>query len=137
MERSEVSRRLKAARALRGVKVTELAQRDPLKRNGISANLIGETERQERDAREMELRTIAGALDIPESFLLSDDPFEFSDLSIPARLDHLEGMVTDLLQRATQDFPQPAGELGHRIADAPTNPERKEPTSNPAEADSR
>ena len=72
MERAEVSRRLKAARALAGVKVSELAEREPLRANGITANLIGETERQERDARPMELRVIAEALDLPPWFFTAD-----------------------------------------------------------------
>jgi transcriptional regulator with XRE-family HTH domain len=72
VERAEVSRRLKAARALAGVKVSELAEREALRANGITANLIGETERQERDARPMELRVIAEALDLPSWFFTTD-----------------------------------------------------------------
>jgi hypothetical protein len=67
-----VSRRLKAGRALAGVKVAELAEREPLRVNGITANLIGETERQERDARPMELRVIAEALELPTWFFTAD-----------------------------------------------------------------
>jgi hypothetical protein len=63
-------------RALRGVTVKELATMGELPANQISANLIGETERRERDARPMELRAIADALQVPYSFLMAEDPFE-------------------------------------------------------------
>lgn len=92
MDRAEVSRRLKAARALRGIKVTELATREPLKRNGITANLVGETERQERDAREMELRVIAEALDLPATFLLAEDPFAVAGAPAP-QLDRIAALL--------------------------------------------
>lgn len=107
MDRSEVSRRLKAARALRGVKVTELAKHELLQRSRITANLIGETERQERDAREMELRVIADALELPPGFLLADDPFAHAtDDGIAQRLDRIESQLVsgDRLEEALRQI---------------------------------
>lgn len=69
---AEVSRRLKAARWLAGgidekgrpapLSPQELAAREPLVRNGITANAIMEIEQLIRRPRPMELRTIAEAL---------------------------------------------------------------------------
>lgn len=78
MDRAEISRRLKAARWLAGgvddrgrptpVSPEDLALREPLQRNGITANAISEIERLIKDARPMELREIAAALDLPPSW---------------------------------------------------------------------
>jgi transcriptional regulator with XRE-family HTH domain len=106
VDRTEVSRRLKAARALAGVKVTELAEREPLRANGITANLIGETERQERDARPMELRVIAEALELPAWFFAAEfrpSASEPSDASatnqLVARLDALGTLLEHIDKR--------------------------------------
>lgn len=106
MERFEVSRRLKAARALAGVKVSELAEREALRANGITANLIGETERQERDARPMELRVIAEALDLPAWFFTADlgvstpPPGKMSEAEeMGARLEGFETALEKIHQR--------------------------------------
>jgi transcriptional regulator with XRE-family HTH domain len=84
MERSEVSRRLKAGRWLAGdlndkgkataLTPEELATREPLVRNRISANRLYEIEQERVDAREMELEKIAEALDLPPAFFLADAP---------------------------------------------------------------
>lgn len=78
MDRAEVSRRLKAARWLRGgtdakgrpvpLSPAELAQRDQLQRNGITANAIAEIERMVKDAKPMELREIREALELPDNW---------------------------------------------------------------------
>jgi transcriptional regulator with XRE-family HTH domain len=106
VDRAEVSRRLKAARALAGIKVTELAAREPLRANGITANLIGETERQERDARPMELRVIAEALDLPAWFFTAElrpptpEPSDGSAAAqIVARLDALGTLLEHIDKR--------------------------------------
>jgi hypothetical protein len=106
VERAEASRRLKAARALAGVKVSELAEREPLRANGITANLIGETERQERDARPMELRVIAEALDLPPWFFTADlrastaPPGKMSEADkMGAKLDGFDSALEKIDQR--------------------------------------
>jgi len=76
LPRGEISRRLKAARALRGVDVKTLARHPVMRANLITANLIGETERQDRDARPMELRAVAEALDLPYEWFTAEDPFD-------------------------------------------------------------
>lgn len=53
----------------------ELAEHELLVENDISRSKLDEVLRLRRDARPMELRVIAEALEIPASFLLSDDPF--------------------------------------------------------------
>lgn len=93
-DRERDSRRLKAARALAGVTVPELAARAPVKANGITANLIGETERQERDARPMELRVIAEGLGLPEWLLTGEITSEAQLLAdILDRVDRLADRV--------------------------------------------
>jgi hypothetical protein len=98
---------LKAGRALAGVKVAELADREPLRVNGITANLIGETERQERDARPMELRVIAEALELPTWFFTADLRSSAPPASetssgvseLASRLNHLETVLERIDQR--------------------------------------
>jgi hypothetical protein len=91
---------------LAGVKVAELADREPLRANGITANLIGETERQERDARPMELRVIAEALDLPPWFFTADlsastpPPGKMSEADeMGARLEGFETALEKIGQR--------------------------------------
>lgn len=81
--RGLIALRLKAARWLAGtisdgdkprvqaLSPAQLAERSPLPENGISAYLIGETERMERRARPMELQMIAKAIGVPYEFFVS------------------------------------------------------------------
>ena len=97
--------------------MTELAAMEPLRVNGISANLIGETERQDRDARPMELRVIAEALDLPAAF------FEQEQIGVSAQLDHIERKVDGVLRLlrriATTDVPLPEAELARVLEGLP------------------
>lgn len=61
LPRDEVRRRLKAARALAGMTVAELARHELVVANGLTVSTIGETEREDRDAKPMELEVLARA----------------------------------------------------------------------------
>lgn len=61
LPRDQVRRRLRAARALAGVTVAELARHELVARNGLTVSTIGETEREDRDAKPMELEILARA----------------------------------------------------------------------------
>lgn len=61
LARDEVRRRLRAARALAGFTVAELAQHELVAANGLTVSTIGETEREDRDAKPMELEILARA----------------------------------------------------------------------------
>lgn len=100
MDAAEISRRLKAARWLAGgldekgrpapLSPEALAQREPLRRNRITANRISEFERLVSEAREMELAVIAEALGIPVSF------FTVADDRVAAQLRRVEAEVSEL-----------------------------------------
>lgn len=80
MDLVEVSRRLKAARWLAGgvkdngkpaeLKASELARRDVLVENGITANRIEEIEQLKVTPRPMELEKIAQALGVPRDWFV-------------------------------------------------------------------
>jgi transcriptional regulator with XRE-family HTH domain len=125
VERADISRRLKAARALAGVKVAELADRQQLRANGITANLVGEIERQERDARPMELRVIAEALELPGWFFTAElgpstpAPSVASDESgVVRRLDALETVLKridsrlDSVVAVAEAYPASSDQIG-------------------------
>lgn len=105
--RRTISRRLKAARALAGLTVTELAVEE-VQANGITASLIGETERQERDARPMELEVLARACGLPEPwFTASYDRLAEPDsviAAVDARLARIEGALGIADQAASRAF---------------------------------
>lgn len=61
LARDDVRRRLRAARALAGLTVAELAQHELVAANGLTVSTIGETERADRDAKPMELEVLARA----------------------------------------------------------------------------
>lgn len=54
----------------------ELADHELLAQNNISRSKLDEILRLRRDAKPMELRVIADALEVPPAFLLSTNPFE-------------------------------------------------------------
>lgn len=132
MGRAEISRRLKAARWLRGgvdekgrttpLSPEALAQLEPLRRNGISANAVAEIERMVKDARPMELREIREALDLPEDWF--DEPSGIES-GILARLDAIEATLS---RRGADAWrPAPAGELGRRAEGfGPSDQDRRE-----------
>lgn len=89
-DRKDIALRLKAALWLAGrtgrpgtkedpvVAMTtgELAGQELLVQNEISKSKLDEIMRLNRDAKPMELRVIADALQIPAGFLLSENPFD-------------------------------------------------------------
>lgn len=56
---------------VRALSPEALAEREPLKSNGISANMVGEIERMERPSFPMELEKVADALGVDHDFLTS------------------------------------------------------------------
>lgn len=93
--RSEIARRLKAARWIRGPVVAaegkngkkhkvgwkvrelypdELVAREPLAGNGWTDDRIGAIERMERHTHPLELQALEMALDLPDLFADLDDP---------------------------------------------------------------
>lgn len=148
MDRAEVSRRLKAARWLAGglddkgrpvpLSPDELAAREPLVSNGISANAIAEIERMYKDARPMELRELAEALGMA--------PWWFLDVPIAERVPATQRSVTDLLEALVSQSAQvegggaqaPRGALGRLLRDGqPSLQDRRESDSRPDTDDQR
>ncbi|MGI8713376.1 MAG: hypothetical protein ACR2NR_09375 [Solirubrobacteraceae bacterium] len=88
--RMDVALRLKAALWLAGrsgrpdtkedpvvaMSTTELAGHELLVQNEISRSKLDEILRLRREAKPMELRVIADALQLPAAFLLSENPFD-------------------------------------------------------------
>lgn len=132
----EVSRRLKAARWLAGdvgpdgkpraLSVAELAQRDELVNNRISANRLEEIEQIKTQARPVELREIARALEVPEQWF-DEDYVIGTSLAPPmvaklfaqvlGRLEAIEDGLSEL--RGEDSPPPPPAELLER----PSEPE--------------
>jgi hypothetical protein len=124
VEKAEVSRRLKAARWLRGgtdekgrpapLAPEDLAMMEPLRRNGISANAITEIERMVKDARPMELREIRDALDLPTPWF--DAPITERERlrSIEAKVDQTLALLQQLVGILTRlaDLDGDADEFG-------------------------
>lgn len=100
MDRAELIRRLKAARALGGfTKPEALAMQPLLVENGIKESRIRELESMKgrADARPMELAIIARACGLPEEFFSAS--FErMSDPGPSERLVRLEQAVTHLAE---------------------------------------
>lgn len=120
MERETVSRRLKAARWLAGdrrngrgqvipLTATELAQREQLQRNRITASRIEEIEQERVDAREMELEQIALALGMARDYFRAPMPLSSPDLQ--AALDLL-GLAPGLAAQARAQEQERAREAG-------------------------
>jgi len=88
--RKDVALRLKAALWLAGragrpgtkedpvvsMSTAELAGHELMVKNDISRSKLDEILRLRREAKPMELRTIADALQLPAAFLLSENPFD-------------------------------------------------------------
>jgi hypothetical protein len=92
-QRTTVALKLKAALWLAGrpgrpqtredpvvaMSTAELAEHRLLVENDISRSKLDEILRLRRDAKPMELRVIADALELPHGFLLGEEPFEHVD----------------------------------------------------------
>lgn len=104
MDRADLIRRLKAARALGGyTKPEALAMQPELVENGIKESRIRELESMKgrADARPMELAIIARACKVPEEFFSA--PFtRMEDPSAGERIKHLEGAVGTLQRDVAQ-----------------------------------
>lgn len=124
VDRSEISRRLKAARWLAGgedangrptpLSAEDLAELQPLRRNGITANAIGEIERKVKDARPMELREIREALGLPMNWFEAPTYREIGERdAASALLRRVEAVLAT--PPGERPAPQPGGELGRRL----------------------
>lgn len=133
----ELRRRLRAARALVGVTVEELAER--LATEGLSAKTIGNVERGTRTIRPMELREIAAALGVSyEFFTVPLDrlagPASDGVGEIIARLDRIEDAL--LIQR--EETALSGSAMMRRLRDDPAAlPARPEPGSGRARDERR
>lgn len=106
--RKDVALRLKAALWLAGragradtnedpvvpMSTTELARHELLVHNQISRSKLDEILRLRRDAKPMELRVIADALELPPAFLLSERPFDYRQPDAEQRRDLAEALET-------------------------------------------
>lgn len=126
--RAEISRRLKAARWLRGgldekgrpapLSPEDLADHEPLRRNGITANAISEIERMVKSARPMELRELCEALEMPpdwfavESNALSREALQRSAALLAPQL----LAAAQALRQAQEQGPQGTDRQDHRAA---------------------
>lgn len=131
-ERARISARLKALRWLLahpqpannqlGYKVEpistkELATRwDGLRENGITASMLGRSERMERETRRMELYTIAEALGLPRDYFTREDPL--SVVTEPPEAGRPPGPPDELFHRLGDGRPKPdTGQGGHSRRD--------------------
>src|SRR4051794_31623008 len=95
MERAELIRRLKAARALGGfTKPEALAMHPLLKENGIKESRIRELEsmRGRADGRPMELAIIARACGLPEEFFSAT----FDRMESPSAGERIQNLERDV-----------------------------------------
>lgn len=110
----EVQRRIRAARALRGATVDQLAER--INEPGLKSGTLGSIERGERKAHRRELRSIAEALDLPFEFFTIED---FGVLREAARPDEilarLERIEDALAERPQVDYTRLAIEVGREL----------------------
>jgi transcriptional regulator with XRE-family HTH domain len=127
MDRGEISRRLKAARWLAGgrnengqvspLSPEDLAKRDLLAVNGISANRIYEIEQERITARPMELEKIAVALGVSADWFLADAPSD-DDLSDAAEMLAPQLLAAaQALRRARESAQRGTGEQGRPEAE--------------------
>jgi hypothetical protein len=97
MDREEIRRRLKAARAFAGFsKPAALAEAAPCKENGLRPSGIIRIESMVRDAKPWELECIAKACGLPVSWFTA--PFERLDeaTSTDERLDEIAETLREL-----------------------------------------
>lgn len=128
LPRDEVRRRLRAARALAGLTVAELARHELVAANGLTVSTIGETEREDRDAKPMELEVLARACGLrPDWFTVPLGRLGHQEtvwLALAQRLERIEqalGVPTD---------EEPAAQAFQReIEQAVRVPARAEPDS--------
>lgn len=132
MDPEETRRRVKAARALAGISVKDLAER--IGQKGLGERTLRELEGDAGRAwRPMELQAVAQACELPYEFFTVD----FSQLSLSARtdtrLDALEAEVRRLA--AERPAPGPPGELGRRAEGSLPSDERRPREESRAEED--
>lgn len=130
LDRAHISRRLKAARWLAGglnengqvvaLSPEELAERDALKRNGITANAITEIERMvKRDLRPMHLAAIAEAFGLPPKWFSEPDYrglVATTDASADERLERIEALVGDTNQRLENELTDEIRKLSESLS---------------------
>ena len=129
MDRSELARRLKAARALAGfTKPATLAAQPLMQENGIKASRIREMEsvKGRVEVRPMELEVIARACGLPEEWFTA--PFERlrTGRSLGERLDSLEGLVRALSPGDLDETLRRLAQLAREDADAARRREDEE-----------
>lgn len=129
MAPDEIRLRVKAARALRGLSVAQLADRIDQAGLGRSTLEDLESRKAKRPFRPMEIQAIATACDLPYAFFTVD----FARLSaldedndIAHRMAALEAAVRQLV--AERSAPEPPGELGRRAEGSQPSAESQSPS---------
>lgn len=115
-------RRVKAARALAGISVKELAQR--IGQDGLGERTLRSLEGDAGRAwRPMELQAVAQACGLPYEFFTVD----FQQLTLNGRVgQRLDALEAELRQLAAErPAPEPPGELGRRAAGSQPSDERR------------
>lgn len=111
LARDEVRRRVRAARALAGLTVAELAQHELVVTNGLTVSTIGETERGSRDAKPMELEVLARACGLrPDWFTVPLDHLgdpETAWIALARRVARIE-QALDISRPGGEDRTRPA-----------------------------
>jgi transcriptional regulator with XRE-family HTH domain len=115
----EIRRRVKAARALAGISVKELAER--INQEGLGERTLRALEGDAGRAwRPMELQAVAQACGLPYEFFTVDFSSVFDrELRVDDRLDELERRLRRL--EGVQAAPAPPGELGRRAEGSQPN----------------
>ncbi len=105
LNREDVQRRLRAARAFAGFRSPQaLADQPLMQRYGIPASRVVQTEAMRRDAEPWELEVIARACGLPTSFLTGEDAAEAGTLaSIAAALARIEAKIDSLTNDQPED----------------------------------
>jgi uncharacterized small protein (DUF1192 family) len=121
MDSSQTRRRVKAARAIAGLSVAELAAR--IDQSGLGERTLRALEGEGgRQFRPMELQAIAQACDLPYEFFTVD----FRKLSLASgTLEDRLAVVEDEVRRLAREraAPAPPGVPGHRAEDSPPSGE--------------
>jgi transcriptional regulator with XRE-family HTH domain len=132
--RAEIARRLKAARWLAGsirgndrgktgyevfpLSTDDLAAREQLARNGITATRLGAIERMERHTPPMELQAIADALGVPRTWFELDAPSANGDAPSEEEISRAAALLAPQLLAAARALRQGPAQ-GLRDADEP------------------
>lgn len=118
-ERARIATRLKALRWLLGhaepaqnqlgykpepISTKDLAKWEGLRDNGITASMLGRSERMERKTRRMELHTIAEAIGLPRDYFTREEPL--SVVSAPSEAGRPPGLPDELFHEPAGDQPR-------------------------------